>query len=504
MSKSKKLITLALSVLLSAFVFMGCGGEDANPNPANQTEENQNIPADKADENQTAADARIPTDLPAADFDGYEFTVMSRSEQYNSYWYARDISVEEESGDALDDSIYRRNKRIEEDYNMAVKELALGGNFYTTAKKSIAAGDDAYDLFCVSIGEIGTALAQDGLLYDICEMPHVNLERPWWDPKAKTELKLAGKLYFTMSDLTFVDKDATWIMLFNKDLIQSLGLENPYKLVEENRWTFDKLIEMMKAAPADLNGDGIWDEFDRYGLVSQKGTNGSAFFSGAGESIITLDREGMPQVSVMNDRAVDVFVKIVEIQSMKYVTIHADDYTSKYADVWDDMQLRVFAEDRGLFYYTNTLRITSLRSRETNFGILPCPKYEASQPEYHHLVDPWCATNIAVPANASDIGRTGIILEALTAESHYGVIPAYYEINLKTKLSRDDESKGMLDLIFSTRRFDYGVIYDWGAMRSIFDTLPPKGDTGFVSAYEKKLPALEKAMAKTISAFLGD
>ena len=502
---AKKFVGLisVILVLLLAVYLSGCNNGNKNSQTPTQAADDGNSPSDSAEESEQVAEVRIPTGLPVNDYGGYEFTIMSRSEQYSIYWYARDISVEEENGDALNDAIYRRNQRIEEEYNIIIKEMALNGNFYNTARKSISAGDDEYDLFCVSIGEIGS-MAQGKLLYDFCEIPYVDLDRPWWDPKAKTELKLANKLYFTMNDFTFVDKDATWIMLFNKDLIQSLALENPYKLVEENKWTLDKLIEMMKTAPADINGDGIWDEFDQYGLVSQKGTNGSAFFSGAGESMVNLDKDGMPYIAMMNDRAMDVFNKIVEIQSMKNVTIHADDYSGKYADVWDDMQLRVFAENRGLFYYTNALRITSLRSRDTNFGILPCPKYDSAQPDYHHLVDTWCATNVAVPAIASDIERTGIILEALTAESHYTVIPAYYDINIKTKLSRDEESKVTLDLIFSTRRFDYGMIYDWGNMRSIFDTLPPKGDTGFASEYEKRLKTMESAMEKTITAFMED
>ena len=51
---------------------------------------------------------------------------------------------------------------------------------------------------------------------------------------------------------------------------------------------------------------------------------------------------------------------------------------------------------------------------------------------------------------------TGAILEALNCESANYVVPAYYDITLKTKTSRDEESAAMLDLIFENRVVDLG------------------------------------------------
>ena len=58
---------------------------------------------------------------------------------------------------------------------------------------------------------------------------------------------------------------------------------------------------------------------------------------------------------------------------------------------------------------------------------------------------------LAVPITATNLERTGIITEALSAESYKRVIPAYYETALKTKYARDDESVQMLDMIANSR-----------------------------------------------------
>ena len=47
----------------------------------------------------------------------------------------------------------------------------------------------------------------------------------------------------------------------------------------------------------------------------------------------------------------------------------------------------------------------------------------------------------------------------MTAESKYTLIPAYYDIALKTKFARNDESGKMLDLIFANRMYDIGHIF---------------------------------------------
>ena len=57
------------------------------------------------------------------------------------------------------------------------------------------------------------------------------------------------------------------------------------------------------------------------------------------------------------------------------------------------------------------------------------------------------------------------------------VIPAYYDVQLKTKIARDDESSEMLDIIFAGRKYDLGSIYDWGGLTSKFS-----------EAMQKKLP----------------
>ena len=52
---------------------------------------------------------------------------------------------------------------------------------------------------------------------------------------------------------------------------------------------------------------------------------------------------------------------------------------------------------------------------------------------------------MVIPKTASDLDRTGTILESLSYEGYRTVISAYYDTMLKNKLMRDDDSIEMLD-----------------------------------------------------------
>jgi hypothetical protein len=241
------------------------------------------------------------------------------------------------------------------------------------------------------------------------------------------------------------------------------------------------------------------DESDQWGLVSQH-RNALGLYNASGEYIAKLNPSTkLPEITMFSQRAIDVCEKIIALQADKQITINADDYMSKYPNdgVWDNMQLVVFNTNRALFYYAGMNRVTLLRDMETDFGIIPAPKFDEQQDGYYPAVDMWCMSSVGIPVTVSNRERTGIILEALAAESQYTLLPAYYDISLKTKFARDDESQEMLDLIFSSRLYDIGQVYNWGSAESFFTTLN-SGKNTIASYWDKNESKITTAMNKTI------
>ena len=501
MKKFCVFLIILLTVLLAVSCSTNSGNANQNENNANQT----NLPDQNAG-NSPSTTAEITTekilaDVPDNDYGGYEFTFLGNSTAYNSYWFSKDLYSEGENGDLINDAVYARNLAVEERFNIKIN-AKLSGTQYNDAKKSIQSGDNTYDVFSVPLQGASAQLAQDGLLMDLKNVPYIDLEKPWWDQRANKELSINKKLMFTISDLLIIDKDALFIFLFNKDVIQEHGLEDPYQLVRDDKWTVDKMWEMTKGISKDVNGDGIMDDKDAYGLLTANHTiQGNVV--GSGHFIVTKDENDTPVLNITDPIIQASYDKWINIMNDRANTWLANDpkWNNKYPDIWM-YQLQVLNEKRGLWLYAGMDRVTTLRDFDCNFGILPNPKFDESQSEYYNQVHPWCTTAISIPMSAPNPERTGIILEALTAESYYTLRPAYYDKSLKTKFMRDDESGEMLDLIFATRCYDLGAVFNWGGIFDMFSKLPTlKNNTDFVSAYEKIMPKVETAMQKAIDSF---
>lgn len=91
---------------------------------------------------------------------------------------------------------------------------------------------------------------------------------------------------------------------------------------------------------------------------------------------------------------------------------------------------------------------------ETYFGIIPYPKYDEEQKDYCARVSYYMPPMI--PITNTNLELVGAVLEEANYRAKKNITPAYYDITLKGKYSRDPESISMLDLIFSSRVIDLG------------------------------------------------
>lgn len=144
-------------------------------------------------------------------------------------------------------------------------------------------------------------------------------------------------------------------------------------------------------------------------------------------------------------------------------------YDKLYGIIWDNdfatvlpkgddaARTKLFTDGNALFYNFSLADIASMRQMKDEFGILPSPKYDENQENYHTVVFDNHSV-MCVPMNVSDPERAGMILEALCYESMNLVTPAYYDIILQGKTARDDASNEMLDIIRDSFQFDFAIV----------------------------------------------
>ena len=110
-----------------------------------------------------------------------------------------------------------------------------------------------------------------------------------------------------------------------------------------------------------------------------------------------------------------------------------------------------------------------------------------------------------IPVNNKNPGYAGALLEAMAAYSFNEIIPEYYEVVLKRKNSRDEDSSAMLDLIFSTRSYDLGDTWWCNELRDgMFKPMFRDNNRDLTSELKKKNKLISKTMEKAISTFVGD
>ena len=102
--------------------------------------------------------------------------------------------------------------------------------------------------------------------------------------------------------------------------------------------------------------------------------------------------------------------------------------------------------------------ISQLRAMNDNYGIIPCPKY--SEDDEYRTVSRSTHNAFALLKTSSNPDAAGAVLEALSAYKYKTVLPAYFEVALKTKYSRDDATSQMCDIIRDSMALDFGFVFN--------------------------------------------
>ena len=437
-------------------------------------------------------------ELPEADYGGQTFTFLSYGDGTKLTWHAMDLVAEEETGDALNDAIIKRNRSVEERFGVKI-EAVFGGSV-AKVDRLVKSGGDDFDAAWLNMSESGSC-AQTGHYLNFDALGYINLKKGYWDQSVGRDLSVAGKVYFSTGDISIVDKRATWIMMFNKVLLGRYEIESPYALVRKGEWTIDKFLETAKNTSRNLNGTGTWDKYDQYGFATTNDTIIGLFYS-CGERVVTKDANDMLEFAY-NDSARlgklhDILEKTVHIMKKDNITLCTADISG--GEPWKATQA-AFEENRALFYGEVLAYVVNLRAMETDFGIIPMPKYNKEQKSYISFVNS-AACFLGVPVTCGDPEMVGTIIEAMAAESSRTLRPAYYDVLLKEKGARDEESGEMLDLIFQNRSYDLGLIYDYGSIVSSFVKLAAKGDTDAASMIESQRAKAETKISEFNEKFL--
>ena len=485
----KRAVSLLLAAILLLGAVLSCAGcagssqEGSDPQPdATASDPSADIGA--AEPEETA----LELGLDEKTFGGYTFHIY---QHYVSNGCHLDFMAEEVTGEPINDADYERRTYTEDFCDVEIVPIRVDTDAWNGHKQieiAVQAGTNDYDLAGVSSYSAANALVS-GLLTDLNTVGNLDLDKPWWDAYCKKECTFRDSVYFMTGDLSINDNRATYCIYFNKNLAEQYQLPNFYDEVKNKTWTIDRFRSFAEAIPTDLDtdqdGNHVNDTDDTYAIWIWDDIM-MGIVNASGVKCATIEPDGNMVLTLNCEQLYNAFDKFAEYAFDKGITCQyqRSGYDQEYGQIG-------FREGRGLFLMSYLYDATALRDMDDDFGILPMMLYDEAQERYCNSVASYPSSFYVIPIcsfSEDEYARTGYITQMLAYKSLLTMTPAYYEQTLQNKVSRDEESAAMLDLIFATRSYDFGWYFEVGSYTgTMMDAL---------RSYNKNLASSIKASEK--------
>lgn len=470
-----------LSIMLLAALLVSaasCGGEvsPSETSAPESTAPEVTTPADPRTERESIDDG-----LPDKTYGGATFTVATET---GLDWT---VIQEESTGDVIDDAIYNRNLAVEDRFKVKIEVLTDAADAMQAKITNIVqAGEDAVDL-CMTHVVMTGSVAMNGNYMNWYDVPYVDFDKPWWADSTVDDLSVKDVCLLAIGDYDITALANTYCVLYNKKLAEEYSLGDIYGLVNDGKWTIDKALELTKDIYIDLNSNSKADGKDLFGYITTARSALNTYLWAFGGHVLQKNQSGDVELVYHSSKTNDIVQKLCSFffdNEGIYINSKEPEYSSLFS-------LDCFIDGRAVFINgVISQAVDYLREMKDDFGIIPYPKWDEAQEDYYTMVD-GSHDILCVPVTVSDTERTGIITEALCAESYKKVVPAYYETALKTKYTRDDESIAMIDKVVNSRVFDLGYVYDgWKGASFIFQSLISANKTDFESYWASKESAI--------------
>ena len=433
-----KKLTQTLAIFL-VFAMLLAAVSCANNTPNNETE--------------TTTEAETKEDifsyLPSETYDGKTLSMGI------GFDYLYDSFVADKSAkDITSQAVYKRNLDVSEYFDIDLKidtKSYDDRRGYQHLVDLTLTDEHVYDLFGSTQNMFCIPLMQK-CLYNWNDFEYISMNEPWWQARFNDRTEINGKLFGIAGSMDPSMIQNLGVIFFNMELLPDFGLseEEIYNVVNEGKWTIDYLSETIKTMYRDLDRDGERSKGDIFGYAYGLNAANDSWITAFGESTTAVNEANELSISLLSEKTLMALDKVIDLT-------WNNPGTAGTADMYGESFMTgniVFMPGRLLNSFD------SLRKTKFAYGILPFPKYNEDQAEYHSLVldcgSLWC---VPVTLPEEDMDFVSIITDAFAKYTYLNLIPVFYDEALKNKYSEDPETAKMVDLIYESSDFEFSFIY---------------------------------------------
>ena len=494
----KKILAAILAVLmvLSIVSILASCGNSTTPDPG-KTTDTETKKQDDGKTSETEGDSSVETiaepNIAKRDRD-VVLSVLHWT--VNENWIPwEEICLYDFTGDAMDDAIYGRTSELKEYYGITLEnEYMHCHDMIGKIKTMVSSNSDEYQLIVERTYQMQFLMTED-VFANLGTMTHVDLSQPYWTRDSVNTFTFGGVTLFAASDMLLMDKSSTAAVIFNTSIANDHGWGGTYfyDLARDKQWTFEELVNCASEAYVDLDGDTKISSGDIFG--AQGGDDPVHFIlNGAGELFCrNTGDDNFLEYTFEKERCYDVVMDTLDL--LLYEDWYISDRTASVENA--------FINNQVLFDITRVETVNKYRIMEQDYGILPIPLYDDAQNgQYYSEISPHHDSVMAVPhtatANDEQEEAIGAALEELAYISHLTVYPTLYDVVISGKGTRDQESKEMLNIIFDSRVYDIGIIYDFATFANITLRMANTGLDNIATRYEECKKTIEIELAQVV------
>lgn len=503
-----RLFALALVLCLMLPLFAACG-EPETPNTDNNKQEEQpgkdepgkdepgtdepgkdEPDIEKPDDPTSIYD--VADTLPESANYGTTFNILYLQEKFVSEFW-----VDANTGGVIDNAVYSAICSTEERFGVDIVAIASGAgseiDHISNIRNQINGGMPDFDM-ARGHDVQGANLSLEGSLLDLYTIDALNFEKPWWPQNTINSLTFMGQMYLISSSISYKGLSSTNAVFFNKELMEDHGYDLPYELVQTGDWYLADMLSSVE--DFHLEGDsGIEGKSldDTFGIVIPWELY--AWQESFGIQLVQKDESAFELILNGHD------TRVYDLINLLYSVCWEND--GGYMLVRTDAKT-IFAEGRALYIPTDLgTAIATFLDYNIDYGIVPYPKLDEEQDQYY---SGYTDRYFFIPFNCPDKEYVGTILESMSAEGYRQVTPAYFEIALKNRYTKDETSKEMVDLIKQSMILDFAYVYgaDQWWSRSLYHLISGKSNdpsTDYASYYKEMLPKAEARVELVTEAF---
>ncbi|MBQ7338483.1 MAG: hypothetical protein IJW40_08540 [Clostridia bacterium] len=492
--KTIKLLSLLLALLMMASMLTACAQSEETPNTPNESDTSTDTPDDPDVEKvpEEDVDANKPFDIrtaieafPECTLEKEEFIVAAASSLEGTFIVHQFPLYEEKTGSLLQDSLFDRDAMLEEVLSVSIVYHDIAdSSMKNTVGNSVRAGDDTYSLVLGSLFHTATHMFNGNLLYNLNEVAHIDVSKPWWNKNSVENFQINDKIYMATGAITNRYVYSPYALLFNQRLIQAHNITSPHVLMESDEWTLETLSMLIEDTYVDLNSNNLGDKEDFYGLGH---SNDVEFYYSFGGTLLEKNEQDELVFTYKEEENLDILDGVISLFKSDNVMRPGATYDS----------LDAFREGRVIFHTMALCNLNMISDMEDAYGIAPLPKYDEYQEEYYANANRYIGTFALIPISVQDTDNVGLITEALAMASQYTSLDKQYEQVLLNRQALDAQSKASLIEVVESTTYDLCYAFGFQDMAYGLRSVVTNG-----SAYASFYALYDNSLPKTLEEFL--